>query len=320
MKTKKLSFLIALVLFSTAAYTSSYGGQVVTEDARVWAKQALEQEKALKARISSNTVGVLSFSNHTNQPNLEPLQKGIAIMIMTDLSKVKSLTVVERVRMQALVEEMKLGVSGLVENKTAPRVGKLLGAQWLVGGNILKSPSELVQLKSRILDVPSAQVTAEPGSEGMLEGLLRMEKEVVFGIVKSLKIVPTPQEEVELKKPVTTSLKALIEFSRCIDEIDRGNYREAAKFCEAALAADPSFGLATSTLQELTTMGLTTGAIPGAGGAGATEGGVAAGTAGGATTISAGAATAAGVTAAGILGGASAIGTTGGETQAVSGF
>lgn len=338
MRTERLPLLVVLVLVSTFTCQIAWGGQVVNDDARLWAKQALAQEKSLKVQKGTNTVGVLSFANLTKQPNLEPLQKGIAVMIMTDLSKVQSLTVVERIRVQALVEEMKLGVSGLVENKTAPRVGKLIGAQWLVGGNILKRPSELVELKSRVLDVPGAQVTAEPGSEGMLEGLLRMEKEVVYGIIKSLKIVPTPQEEVELKKPVTTSLKALIDFSKCIDESDRRNYREAAKFCEAALVADPGFGLAASTLQELTTMGVTTGAAVGTGVAGTTEGGTAAGTTAAGTAATAGtggtagtaggaaaigtavSATAASATAAGIIGGAAAVGTSGGETKAVSGF
>jgi TolB-like protein len=316
MKTRKPQLLIALVFVFAAAYHSAWGGQVVTDEARAWAKQALAQEKSLNAQMGSNTVGVLSFFNHTARPNLEPLQKGIAIMIMTDLSKVKSLTVVERVRVQALVEEMRLGVSGLVENSTAPRVGKLLGAQWLVGGNILESPSELVQLNSAILDVPSAQVAGEPGTEGMLEGLLRMEKELVLKIVTFLKIVPSPEEAAELKKPITTSLKALIEFSKCIDESDRGNYRQAAAFCEAALVADPAFALATSTLQELTAMGVTGAAVTGAAAAAKEGGAIGTGTTVGATAS----AITAGATAGGIAGGAAAVGTTGGGDQPVSGF
>jgi curli biogenesis system outer membrane secretion channel CsgG len=58
-------------------------------------------------------------------------------MLITDLSEVKGLQIVERIKLQALVEEMGLGASGLVEANTAPRVGKLLGAQWLIGGDIL---------------------------------------------------------------------------------------------------------------------------------------------------------------------------------------
>ena len=115
---------------------------MVTDDARTWAKQAVAQEKALKAVTVANTVAVLYFFNRTGQPDLDPLQKGLTVMLITDLSKVKSLTVVERVRLQALAEELKLGVSGLVTENTAPRVGKLLGAHWLVGGNFARGPAQ----------------------------------------------------------------------------------------------------------------------------------------------------------------------------------
>ena len=112
MKTKGLLILIVLALFVTATSSPSWGGQVVTDDARTWAKQAVEQEKALKTIMGANTVAVLYFLDRTGKPDLDPLQKGLTVMLITDLSKVKSLTVVERVRLQAVAEELKLGVSG----------------------------------------------------------------------------------------------------------------------------------------------------------------------------------------------------------------
>ena len=78
-----------------------------------------------------------------------------------------------------------------------------------------------------------------------------MEKDLVFEIIKFLKIVPTPQEETELKKPITINVKALFDFSKCIDLSDRRDYQEASKSCESALKADPNFGLARDTLNEL---------------------------------------------------------------------
>jgi TolB-like protein len=252
MKTKRLLILMILALFATGASSPAWGAQVVTDEARAWAKQAIEQEKSLKTVAAPNAVAVLNFFNLTRQADLDPLQKGIAAMLITDLSKVKSLTVVERIRLQALVEEMKLGVSGLVEDTTAPQVGKVLGAHWLVGGNILSGQASLLQIKSDVLDVPTTQITGQPGAEGILEEILRMEKELVFEIIKLLKIVPTAQEEIELKKPITLSVKALFDFSKCLDLSDQRKYEEAVKSCEGALKADPNFGVAQTALKELT--------------------------------------------------------------------
>jgi TolB-like protein len=311
MKTGRLLMVVFLALFSTTAFSAAWGAQVVTDDARAWAKKALEDEQSLKAAVAPNTLAVLYFFNLTKQADLDPLQKGIAVMLITDLSKVKSLTVVERIRLQALAEEMKLGDSGLVNEKTAPRVGKLLGAEWLVGGSIAGGLPSLLQIKSNVLDVPTAQISGQSGVQGMLEDLLRMEKELVNETIKSLKIKPTPQEEMELKKPITTNAKALVEFSKCIDESDRKKYRDAADFCKAALLLDPAFGLALTTLNELTTLGVTGAALP-----------VATATTSAATAAGVPAAvTAAGVAAGvgGIVGGGVAAGT-GGGTAPVSPF
>jgi TolB-like protein len=245
MKTRKLLILIILAFFSTASFGNAWGGQVVTDEAKAWAKQALEQEKALKAAMAPNAVAVLYFINLTKQPDLDPLQKGIAVMLITDLAKVKSLAVVERIRLQALAEEMKLGVSGLVEENSVPRMGKLLGAHWLVGGNIQGGS---LQLKSNILDVSAAQITGQSAVEGNLEELLRMEKDLVFEIIKLLKIEPTSQEETALKKPMTNNIKALLDFFRGIVMSDLGNYEEAAKYYQSALKADPGFGAAKDAL------------------------------------------------------------------------
>ncbi len=251
MKNQKLLVVVILAFVATAAFSPAWGRQVVTDDDRSWAKQAVAQEKALKTVAAANTVGVLYFFNRTGQPDLDPLQKGLTVMLITDLAKVKSLTVVERVRLQALAEELKLGVAGLVSENTAPRMGRLLGAQWLVGGNFLGGKPSPLQIKSSVLDVPTSQVTGQADAEGVLEEFLRMEKDLVLGIIKFLKIVPTPQEEIELKKPLTVNVKALFDFSKCIDLSDRKAYEEASKACESAIKQDANFGLARNTLDEL---------------------------------------------------------------------
>lgn len=99
-------------------------GEVVTQNIKQWAKKALEEEKALRPIEARNTVAVLYFENKTGKSELDPLQKGLALMLITDLFTVKGLQVVERVKLQALVEEMGFGTSGLVEAGNAPRVDR----------------------------------------------------------------------------------------------------------------------------------------------------------------------------------------------------
>ena len=69
----------------------------------------------------SNTVAVCYYQDLSSGQESSGFQKGLAAMVISDLTKIKSIKVVERVRLQALLEEMKLGQTGIVDPKTAPR-------------------------------------------------------------------------------------------------------------------------------------------------------------------------------------------------------
>jgi len=239
--------IFILCLFITS---SSWAGQVVTQDIRGWAKKVVEEEKTLQALEGKNTVAVLYFKNKTNQSDLDPLQKGITLMLITDLSKVGGLQVIERVRLQALIQEMGLGTTGLVAPGAAPRVGKLLGAQWIVGGEILKGPADQLNLQSNPLEVPTQKILGQLMTGGPLEEVFRMEKDLLFEIVKLLKIDIKPIED-KLRKPCSTNLKGLMALFRAIDASDQKDYERAAEFYEKAMKEDPGICVARDALKEL---------------------------------------------------------------------
>lgn len=236
--------------------TSGWAGEVVTKDIKLWAQKVLAEEKALPTITAPNTIAVLYFQNKTGNSALDPLRKGLTLMLITDLAQVKRLQVIERVKLQALVEEMGLGVSGLVDESTSPRVGRLLGARWLVGGNIWPALEENLKIQAYPLDVPKAQVLGEPLREGKLNDLFRLEKELLFEIVKLLKIEVSPEEERAMRRLCTASIKAFAELVRGIEASDRREYEKAAAHYEKALQEDPQICVARGALNELKNLGL----------------------------------------------------------------
>lgn len=243
------------VVFVLAQAAALWAGQVVTSDVREWAKKALAEEKTAASVTATNTVAVLYFLNRTGQRDLDPLEKGFALMLITDLSAVNNLQVVERVKLQAVAEEMGLGASGLVEPASAPRTGRLLRAQWLVGGEYTGDPAKL-RVQSRVLDVPRERILGQPASQSRIEELYRIEKEVLFGIVKLLKITVTPEEQLRLRKPCSTDSKALFYLFKGVEASDRGEYESAADLYEQALDEDPNICVAREALDELEDLGL----------------------------------------------------------------
>lgn len=253
---KKISIVCGcFILFLFLTVQSLWASQVVTEEHRGWARGVLAQEKDLGGMREGNTLAVLYFQNETGKARLNPLQKGLALMLMTDLSQVEGLQLVERVRMQALAEEMELGSTALVDEDTRPRVGRLLGARYLVGGE-LQGTAEQLGISSDVLEVPVEKVAGTLLSEGEFSKILEMEKEVLFGIISLLKIELESRKKEELSRPLTRNIDALYNLVYAIDSSDRGNYLNAEAFYLEALHADPGLGLASEGLKELKDLGL----------------------------------------------------------------
>ena len=243
-----------IILFYGAALAQA--GQVITQDERSWANKAVEGEKALATVPDSNTIAVLYYANKTGKTKLTPLEKGVAVMLITDLAKVDQIQVVERIRLQALLDEIGLGETGLVDAETAPRVGKMLGAYYVNSGDIMEGKIKELEIDSSILDVPFKSVTKQPSSTGEMNELFKLEKEILFNIIDQMNIYISPAKKAELEKPLSASTAALLALFLGIGHSDKGEYVEAAKMYEQALIEDSNLEMAKSALQELKGMGL----------------------------------------------------------------
>ena len=258
-----LASVAAGVLTTALLSAAANADQLVTAKTREWAKEALQNEKLCQSGgakcqpTGENSLAVLYFQNNTGKAELDPLQKGLAIMLTTDLSGVKGLQIVERIKLQALAQEIGLGGSGLVTPESAPRVGKLMGAKWLVGGNLEGPiPEQILTIQSKLLEVSNSAELGGSKSAGALADLMRLEKELVFAIVEQLKVKLVPEEKEKLSKPFSTSVKAVNALFIGVDAADRGDYHKAADAFDEAIKEDPSIPVAAQALNEMRNLGL----------------------------------------------------------------
>ncbi len=258
MRKKIFRAMIVFLVFQMVMIPSSWAGQVVIEELSAWAKKAIAQEKNISIVTAPNTIGVLYFHNKTGQAKFDPLQKGLPLMLMTDLAKVDEIQVMERVKLQALVEELDLGVSGLVDSNSAPRIGRLLGVRFLEGGEIFSGQTTDFQIDPTLLDVPDNMAFTQDGVQGDLNDLISIEKEILFEIIRLMSIKLTPEQKTDLEKPLSTSVAALLFLFKGIDAGDAGNYKMAADFYQTALEEDPTLDMARDALKEVKQFNLKT--------------------------------------------------------------
>ncbi len=251
----RLLAMITILFYSTAL---AQAGQVITQVERSWAQKAIQQEQSLGATSAPNSIVVLYFNNKSGEEELNALQKGMAVMLIADLSKVDQIQVVERVRMQALLDEMDLGASGLVGAAAAPKVGKLLGASYVASGDILGGKTQELLIDSAVLEIIFGTLTRQPIVSGSLDELFRMEKEILFNILDQMRVSVSTAKKIELEKPLSTSTVALMSLFLGVEHSDKGQYTEAANMYQQALSEDPNLEMAKSALQELKGMGFST--------------------------------------------------------------
>ena len=212
-------------------------------------KTAIAQEKMLDVRkIPDHSIAVLYFVDAKDRNNLTPLQKGLADMLITDLSQVKELTVVERARLQMLMQEMGLGMSGLIDQRTAPKMGALLGAAQLVEGTLLDLGDNTLRIDAGLMDIKSKKMKPADKITGNLKEFYRIEKSLVFSIIDELGVKLSSQERKAIEKIPTKNMMAFMAYCRGLDFEDRGLWHQAQREFDAAVRYDPKFNLAQQGL------------------------------------------------------------------------
>ncbi|MBF0471329.1 MAG: hypothetical protein HQL48_08120 [Gammaproteobacteria bacterium] len=108
---------------------------LLTDQLQTEVKQALKQESEISTEPpEKGTIAVQPFTNR-GDPGYKPLAKGIAAFIINDLSKVPGLKVLERQKVQKMLDEISLNQTGLVADSSKVRAGLLMRAEKVVVGN-----------------------------------------------------------------------------------------------------------------------------------------------------------------------------------------
>ena len=190
-----------------------------------------------------NTVGVFTLTYQGDDARYEPLGRGLSELLSIDLAKVEQLTVVERQRLQAVVDELQLVERGLIDPGTAPRVGRLLGAGTILGGTVNVSGRENVQMDVISLDVVSDRDLPDAQESDVLDNLFRLEKAMAFRLIEeTLEIQLTPEERAAIDTPPPTqNLQAFLAYSRGLQQEDAGDFSGAARSFQQAASFDANF-------------------------------------------------------------------------------
>ncbi|HEU4734177.1 MAG TPA: FlgO family outer membrane protein [Kofleriaceae bacterium] len=199
---------------------------------------------------SARTIAIAYFDNNTGDAELDPLRKGLADMLITDLGNVSSLQIVERDKLNQVLGELRLSQSKFIDPRTAQKLGKGLAAEFIMtGGYVLRGDSLRVDV--RVIEVGSGKVAASEKVEGKKDDFFALEKDLVDILIRTLDVKLSSGERSKLRSNATQSFEAWQHYSAGLDAKDRGDDAAARRLFQAALDADPNYRAAKTATERL---------------------------------------------------------------------
>ena len=107
-------------------------------------------------------IAVLYFDNNSigkDHADFDGVGKGIADMLINDMAQNPNVRVVERDRIQSLITEQSLTASKTIDPQTAVRLGKIIGAQYMITGGFMSDGRGNYVLTARAINVETSAIT-----------------------------------------------------------------------------------------------------------------------------------------------------------------
>ena len=215
---------------------------------------ALPLSAQSSAADSRPTVAIMYFNNGSILDNASyaPLSKGMADMLISEIAQNGAVRVVERDRLQSLIEEQNLQSSDRVDKATAVRLGKLLGARHILMGGFVIDPAKNMRIDVRSVNTETSAIeyteTLTGKSDKLLELVIQLGAKVNAGL--KLPAMKTASATIPAAKS-PNQFKALMAMSQALEAEDKKNPAEASKLYKSAVALNPDFDRAKSRLASL---------------------------------------------------------------------
>ena len=206
-----------------------------------------------KGFSQETTMAVLDFDNNSfyRPSEYAPLSKGLAEITITEMDRLESIRVVERRRLQAILDELKLSQSGIISEESSIQVGKMLGAKHILFGGYIVTMEEKIRIDVRIIDVETGLTVKAGEVTGKTKNILSLVKKLSKKILKDLDIKISKQEEKFLDQKETLNIQAVVLFSKGLESEDQGRYDEAENYYKEALKIESEFPQASFHLKQL---------------------------------------------------------------------
>lgn len=209
---------------------------------------------ALAQRAADTRPGIAVFpftnggSYGQDKENFDALEVGIAGMLISELSANPAARLVERETLQKLIDEQNLGGAGRVTPETAAKLGKLVGARYVVVGNFIDFYGDF-RVDVRLVSVETSEIIKTENERMQRDHLFDVIKNVAAKLMRDANLPALPRQTSDQRQSRQVPTEALTYYSRAILYQNRGDKDKAVEMYRKALDVFPEYSEAEEGLQ-----------------------------------------------------------------------
>jgi TolB-like protein len=212
---------------------------------------------ALHAQDTRPGIAVLPFTNGgsygKDKEDFQALEKGLAGMLISELAQNPGARLVERDAIQKILDEQNLAKEGAVDAATAAKIGKLVGAKYMVMGSFTDFYGKF-RVDARLVSVETSEILKVVRGDPKLEKreeVFRLLQSVAENLMKETNLPPLTQEQARAVKARNIPTEALSYYSRALLYQDQGDKGKAADYFKKALSVFPDYSEAQEGLRKI---------------------------------------------------------------------
>src|SRR5262245_53697607 len=193
---------------------------------------------------AEKSVAVLRFNNVTKNHEDDWLGVGIAETVTADLKNIDGMTVIGRELIYEALRRWNAENHTDFDEKFATRVGREVGARWIIGGGYQRI-GEMLRITARFVEVATGEVLKTVKIDGRMSEVFDLQDKIVHDLSRNLdldsgKLKGAAQRETEVIEAYEACTRARMElFSG-----SRAGLDDAVQLLEKAIALDPNYAQA----------------------------------------------------------------------------
>jgi hypothetical protein len=206
-------------------------------------------------RDNSPFVGALPFANGVvgdEHASLNPFISGVPELILLELSRNPAVHTVEPARVRRVLSSQKLDAQGRIDDEAASRIGRILGAHWVVRGTFTSDGHGTIRIVAYMIDVATGHVEHNATAEGKQANLAGLIGQIAEHLDHDMHLAELPRDGRRARELTQkASYETTLSFARAIEARDAGRVQQAITMLQQLLADDPQYEPAQDELTRL---------------------------------------------------------------------